>query len=318
MLKNKHHYIPACYLCGFTEGGERTSRLWCAPKNNSKAYGTNPNDACAQRHYYKLDTLHNDSQYVEDWYANIIEPGIAEALKFIEDHKSLPSNEKMEFLLVLVATLYLRNPKHRKNIATPIERTAEVIMSMIADSPELYRSSAKKALKNGYISEIPEHHVMRSFVEDGQYTVNATRDALIESELKMLMPVLEMLAYRFWQLYIIPDELELEFVTSDHPFLLNYTGKNQKAYYGLGTKNTVVTVPLNRRAVLLGFLNKVKEGTYEADRILVGEVNSNVVMNCNKVFYSSKEEVVFSDGNSESWICNILNVGLYRDRDVHH
>ena len=39
----KHHYIPACYLKGFTNGGKRTSLFWAFPTDKpGTKHGANP------------------------------------------------------------------------------------------------------------------------------------------------------------------------------------------------------------------------------------------------------------------------------------
>lgn len=306
--KTKHHYVPACYLSGFTEGGLRTSSFWCVPKNNTKPYGTNPNDSCVQRNYYKVEELHDDPLYVEDWYSKEIETKIGDILSFIQHNKKLPSHDGMEILLLLVATFYLRNPNYRKIIASPIQHDAKIMMSMIADSPELYRNSAQSALEKGYITNIPDYGTMKKYFKDGNYEIKATKDYLIEKEIKMIEPVLKHLAYRYWQLYLIPENEEYEFITSDSPFMLNLINSNRNGYVGLKTKDTIITVPINKKIVLIGVLDAVEEGAFKANKIFTGMINSNVAMKCNKVFYSSKEDILLSDGESDLW-CHNINKG---------
>lgn len=62
--KAKHHYVPKCYLKGFTEGGEDSSLFWCAPINNDISFKTSPNDSCAKRDYYTVQN--SNSLVVED------------------------------------------------------------------------------------------------------------------------------------------------------------------------------------------------------------------------------------------------------------
>ena len=97
----KHHYIPACYLAGFTKDWSRDSSFWCIPKNNSKPFGTNPNDACTHRDYYTVEELSDDPLFIEEWYARTIEDDIGKILQHIRNHKTLPTRDNMEPLLLL-------------------------------------------------------------------------------------------------------------------------------------------------------------------------------------------------------------------------
>ena len=36
--KAKHHFIPKCYLKGFTDGGENSSPFWAVPINNDDPF----------------------------------------------------------------------------------------------------------------------------------------------------------------------------------------------------------------------------------------------------------------------------------------
>jgi len=111
--KAKHHYIPRCYLKGFTEGGKNSSPFWCVPINNEPAFRTSPNDSCAKRDYYTVQ--HPNSLVVEDYYAEQIEPKIAKAIDFVQTKKSLPQKGDMRYLILLLATLHLRFPSFREH-----------------------------------------------------------------------------------------------------------------------------------------------------------------------------------------------------------
>jgi hypothetical protein len=299
--KKKHHYIPACYLAGFTKEGKRTSTFLCARKDNTHQYGTNPNDSCAKSRYYKVDTLHADPLYIENWYAEKVEPMIGKTLEFISKNHILPTGDEMESLLLLVATLYLRTPNFRSSVFAPQKHIDKIIMSALANDSNLYDSIATRAHEKGDISSIPEHHKIRKFWADGEFSINANQDSLIQSEIDMILPMLDKLAYRFWQLHVIPDDSEDEFITSDQPFVLSSTDPKARGNIGILTSNTQITVPINKKTVLLGFLSEVKEESPVVDKSMIGTVNYNIVKNCRDVFYSSKETVLFSDGESKIW-----------------
>lgn len=115
--KAKHHYIPKCYLKGFTEGGKDSSPFWCVPVNNSAPFKTNPNDSCAERDYYTLS--HSEPLVVENWYANEVEPIISKVITHTINNSFLPSRDDREGLILFLATLYLRIPLFRKSLEIP-------------------------------------------------------------------------------------------------------------------------------------------------------------------------------------------------------
>mgnify|MGYP000576718898 FL=1 len=125
--KAKHHFIPKCYLKGFTDGGNNDSQFWGVPINNEKPFPTTPNDACAIRDYYSVE--HSDSLVVEDYYANQVEPKIARALSHIRKESTLPSPDEMGHLILLLATLFLRTPSAREMLEAPLRHAKTIVDS---------------------------------------------------------------------------------------------------------------------------------------------------------------------------------------------
>ncbi len=188
--KAKHHFIPKCYLKGFTDGGENSSPFWAVPINNEDPFSTNPNDACAQRDYYTVDN--KNSLIVEDFYAEQIEPKIIKAIEHIKISSSLPPPEEMRHLILLLATLYLRVPSHRDVLEMPMKRTKEIVESMSQD-------------------------INVSNKEEFNYD----KTDLIKTELELIDAVQECLSNKYYQLHVIEDD-NLNVITSDKPFVLSH------------------------------------------------------------------------------------------------
>lgn len=261
--KAKHHYIPKCYLKGFTNGGENLSQFWAVPKNNDDPFLTTPNDSCAERDYYSI--AHENSLIVEDFYAEQIEPKIFKAIRHIESHSSLPPKEEMKHLILLLATLYLRVPSHRKTLEMPMRRTKEIVDSM---SQEINVSN-----KNEF-----------------EYS----KTDLIKSELKLIDTVQECLSNKHYQLHIIEDD-NLNVVTSDNPFILSHPKGRKGFYFGLNTSNVEICVPINSKAILTARNEKIKEGTFIASNKLIGLTNAKLILSTSRFFYSKTEEILLVD-----------------------
>jgi hypothetical protein len=271
--KAKHHYIPKCYLKGFTDGGENLSQFWAVPKNNDKPFPTTPNDSCAQRDYYTVE--HENSLIVEDFYAEKIEPNIIDAINYINEHSCLPPKDEMKHLILLSATLYLRVPAFRESLEMPMRRTKEIVDSISRD-------------------------IKISNKDEFEFT----QTDLIRSELRLIDKVQECLSNKYYQLYIIEDS-DINTITSDNPFILSHPKGGNGFYFGLNTPNVEICVPITKNAILIGRNEKINEGTYIARKEFVGLMNTKVILSANRFFYSKDTEILLIDDDLSVYKHNI-------------
>ena len=303
-MKRKHHFIPATYLAGFTDKWERVGRFWAVPKNNTSAYGTNANDACAIRDYNRLD-VGEDPNLIEDWYGDTVESDIGESLNNIRGSGNLPENKELTPLLILLAILFSRNPTFRSNTAMAYESMCRAYLSMLESSQDLYESTQKEALEEGYIDHLLPFEEFLELTEKEKVSVIANKDYLIISEVEGLKDAAEMLSKRRWRLYSIEADSDFELITSDRPFILSHPDATPKMPLGLETSKSTVMVPINKRSLLIGSFEDGDNGSYIASRELIGNANTKIVQSCDKLFYSSKESISFSDSN-KNWNWNIF------------
>ncbi|MBU0541037.1 MAG: DUF4238 domain-containing protein [Gammaproteobacteria bacterium] len=271
--KAKHHYIPKCYLKGFTNGGENSSPFWVVPINNDNPFPTTPNDACAQRDYYTVD--HKNSLIVEDFYAEQIEPKISQAISYINAHSRLPPKEEMRHLILLLATLYLRVPSHREALEMPMRRTKEIVESMSQDINVSNKSE-----------------------------FDYSKTDLIKTELRLIDTVQECLSNKFYQLHIVEDE-SLNVITSDKPFIMSHPKGRKGFYFGLNTSNIEICVPITSKAILIARNEQMKEGTFAATKELIGLTNTKLVLSANRFFYSKTEEILLVNDDISVYKHNI-------------
>lgn len=264
--KASHHFVPASYLAGFTEDGTKESAFWSVPTNNTKSFVTSPIKSCKKRDYYTIE--HNNSLLVEDWYATEIEPKINYALRHIEEKQTLLSNDKMQHLLILVATLYLRTPTNRARLEEPLRAEKEIIDSM---SKEIKISNK----------------------ESFEYC----QTDLIKTELRLINTVMNCLCNKYYRLFII-NEPDLNFITSDNPFVLSHPYETHKNfYYGLNTPGVTLFVPISRKAALIGMNEPFEEGTYVANKKLVGSLNHEILLRAEKFCYTATPDICRIDSN---------------------
>lgn len=216
----KHHYIPACYLKGFTNGGKRTSLFWAFPTDKpGTKHGANPNDSCVKNNYYTLENS-LDSLFIENWYANEVEPKIGNFLNEVDKLKRTDSQN--EGFIWLLSSLTFRNPQHREMIETPLIHAERVAKSMQAD----YR-------KQGIDLNIAATQFHKDDIID--YEIQQTKT------LSRYLPL--------YNYCILKAPADINVITSDAPMIL--ANPNMKIF-GVASQGTIIIAPINKRTYIIG------------------------------------------------------------------
>src|SRR5690242_11796160 len=127
-----HHFVPQCWLAGFTDTGQKTGRLWVTDLKRRKQWQSSPRDAGHKRDFYLVsDPL--DPMTIEDLFAKI-EDRIAPLLKSLFENPRPVFREALNNLLFFAAYQYVRVPAFRP------------VVLRIADS--IHRDQMADALKS--------------------------------------------------------------------------------------------------------------------------------------------------------------------------
>ncbi|MGF1767576.1 DUF4238 domain-containing protein [Enterovibrio makurazakiensis] len=269
-----HHFIPASYLSGFTVEATKEASFWSVPVKSGQAFSTSPVKSCKKRDYYSIE--HKDSLLVEKWYAQEIEPKIKSSIDHIARNSTLPSKDEMQNLLLLAATLYLRTPSNRALLEAPLTRAKEIVDS-IADGVKISNAS----------------------------DFNYTQTDIIKSEIRLISTVMASLCKKYYRLYVASDE-DVNFLTSDNPFLLNHPNGGSGFYYGLETPSTELSIPVSRKAVLVGRNEPFQEGVFNANKVFAGLINTKIILNTDRFFYAPYPDVWLVDDELKPHIHNIF------------
>lgn len=243
------------------------------PKNHDAPFPTSPNDSCAERDYYSVD--HENSLIVENFYAEQIESKIINAIRHIDSHSCLPPKEEMRHLILLLVTLYLRVPSHRKTLEMPMKRTKEIVDSM-------------------------NQEINISNKDEFEYS----KTDLIKAELRLIDTVQELLSNKHYQLHIIKDD-DINVVTSDNPFILSHPKGGNGFHFGLNTSNIEICVPITSKAILIASNEEMKEGSFVASKELIGLTNIKLILSTSRFFYTKTEDILLVDDDISTYIYNI-------------
>ena len=67
----RHHYVPQCWLAGFTETGENDGRLWVTDFSRQQQWPTTPANAGHIRDFYRLADPAPDPVAVERFFSQL-------------------------------------------------------------------------------------------------------------------------------------------------------------------------------------------------------------------------------------------------------
>src|SRR5450755_3787132 len=65
----RHHYVPQCWLAGFTETGENDGRLWVTDFSRQRQWPATPANAGHIRDFYRLSDPAPDPVVVEKFFS---------------------------------------------------------------------------------------------------------------------------------------------------------------------------------------------------------------------------------------------------------
>jgi Protein of unknown function (DUF4238) len=138
-----HHVVPACWLAGFTDTGEKHGTLWVTDLRRSKQWPSDPIKSGRRRDFYRRSDKQNDPLLVEANLAKI-EDIIAPVLKRLDNERRLPFKDELEGLLQFMAIQWARVPAFRPKILSIAESIHREILTELLRTPESWAAWLKE------------------------------------------------------------------------------------------------------------------------------------------------------------------------------
>jgi hypothetical protein len=212
-----HHFLPQCWLAGFTDTGLKDGRLFVTDLKGRKQWPTSPPNAGHRRDFYRVSEANLDPVAFERAFSKI-EDVIAPILRDLYGEPREPDVEELDVLLSFAAIQYIRVPAFRPTllrIADDIHRSA---VAGALKNPESWAKALKKA---GIPPESrgADYEGMlayeRDFIKTGQYSVTAENEFYLFRGLKVAADsIMPSFNARYWQTLHSPSG---SFIGSDKP-----------------------------------------------------------------------------------------------------
>jgi hypothetical protein len=212
----RHHYVPRCWLAGFTDTGNQDGKLFVTDFKRRNQWGAVPGTAGFIRDFYRLEDERASDPVMVEKALSQIEDAIAPILRDIDREVRPPTVEEMEPLVYFMAIQWSRVPAFRPLVLGVLDKLSSEQIAKELESPERWKRALEKA---GMSPDDPgaDYEGTKEFHEAKAYTLTAPTDWYVEKAFKAVESVLPGLQKRLWTTLVSPSG---SFIAGDNPVIL--------------------------------------------------------------------------------------------------
>lgn len=301
----KHHFVPQFYLAGFTKNDSKDGTLHVFDRQRRANWSSTPKGSAHKRDYHAVDPAIDGDPMSFEKKLGQFETQWSQTLANVIEKQSVPEDESFGDLMMFVAFMAVRVLRIREILSSHIDQVSKATIQLQL-ATELGRASFRATLQElGQTMPDEQFEELVRFGQSGQYEVDFDQTWHVKQMLQMAIDLAPLLSLRNWTLWISENSAP-DLICSDSPVTPTWISPMQGPFPpAFGTPNTIVSVPLNRRIVLVSILEKelpyIRLGTEG-----VARVNSMTAMHANQL-YSAESDFVWmrqdeSLGNSKDLI----------------
>ncbi len=285
-VARQHHYVPRCYLKGFTVPRRKKRQVVVFDRVDGRSFTTAVDNVAAERDFNRIEVEGHEPDALETLIAEF-EGELAPALERIIASNSIANERDRAHLLNFVALVAMRNPRWREVVRTAHERFAKMMAREMVSTPEHWAAVVKGAREHGVDPGEVDYETAHKLVEEDAYTVSVATEHRIAMEFGSSMEILPYLIDRKWVLLKAAPSTG-GFVTSDHPVCLTWSDPwhGRSAYSpGFGLKGTRVIFPISTDLAMIGEFEQA-ENVRETDEVGVAEINTTIAHRAKRQVYA--------------------------------
>ena len=285
----RHHYVPRCWLAGFTETGEKDARLWVTDSSRGHQWPSTPDGAGHIRDFYRLEDEHASDPVMAENALSRIETEVAPILRAVNRERRQPGVEELDAILFFMAIQWSRVPAFRPFILGVLDKFSHEQIGKELESPESWRRALVKA---GMDPEAPgaDYEKMKKFHAEKAYTLSAPTDWYVLRAFESIEKMLPGLKKRFWATLISPSG---SFIGSDNPVIIEGP-KGVKQ----GFENAeLISYAVGRHVALWGTLRPIRRQL--VSRKFVAKMNTLSMLSADKQVFSHAPDFCWLDENQK-------------------
>jgi hypothetical protein len=228
----RHHFVPQCYLKGFTVERKKGRQITVFDAKQHKVFTTAINNVALERDFNRVEIDGLAPDAFENAMAGF-ESVISPALDRIIAAQSIAAEEDRVALVNLICALALRNPRLRETLRDFHEQVIDRVFQVALETPERWANHVKSMGEGNNFSKLSFEEAKR-FFQKADFSVTVPRERHIQIEVQTFNDMLPIMLERNWVLLKAPKRSG-GFVTCDHPVVLMWSDlKMRGGFYGPG------------------------------------------------------------------------------------
>jgi hypothetical protein len=275
----RHHFVPQCWLAGFTDSGEKDGELWVTDLARKRQWKSSPGNAGHIRDFYRLsDDNELDPVIIERAFSKI-EGVVAPVIRALDREQRAPTGEEFGTLLPFIALQWARVPQFRPLVFGVLESVTREKLAQDLKS----EASWKKALRDAGIPEDAggaEYEAMLAYHKSQNSSLTVRTEWYIQQTFKSADHILPILRKRAWRASFSPSG---SFIGTDNPVVLD--GPKGKM---LGFKNAQIISYVVSRHVLFYSTQQREEPPF-VNQKYIAAMNRMAMLRADQVFSALKE-----------------------------
>jgi hypothetical protein len=280
----RHHYVPRCWLAGFTDTGVQGGKLFVTDFERRKQWATAPEAVGFIKDFYRLEDERSSDPVIAEKTFGQIESEVAPILKAMDRERRPPDFEELEPLLYFIAVQWVRVPAFRPLVLDIFDGLSRDWIGKKLETPQSWRKALLEAKMN---LDAPgaEYNRFKQFFDDKAYSLTAPTDWYVLRALKAVESVLPGLHKRYWTTYVSPSG---SFIGSDSPVII----EGQKGVKKGFENADLISFAVSRHVALWGTLLPIKREV----------VSRKFIARMNTLSMLKAEEQVFSHIPDFCWL----------------
>ena len=287
----KHHYVPQFYLAGFTKNDNKDGRLFVFDIQQKKSWASTPKRTAHKRDFYRVEAGAGGDPMAIEKALSQLETRWKAALTTVIETRTLPDGDEFADLMIFVAFLAVRVPRIREKVADFVDRVSKTQIRAMFATKEGQEKVREILAEHGHEMSDEEFAQVVQFGVSDDYDVDYEPSWHVREMVRMAATLAPLLSLRKWRLWEVDAEAP-DLICCDCPVVPAWRtpmpGLTAPAF---GTPNTIVSVPLNRRMVLVSMIEEeLPPETLDLEG--VARINSMTGRNANQI-YSSENDFVW-------------------------
>lgn len=280
----RHHYVPRCWLSGFSQGGTNSGRLWVTDFARQKQWPSSPDNSGHIRDLYRLSEPTLDPVAVEKFFGDL-ETEKAPLLKKLDAERRGPDDSELDSVLEFMAYQVVRVPSFRKIVLDITERSTSQVLAKFLHCPDTWTAALEERNIDPTVPAASYEEAMQIF-ESGDWNVAKRTDWFILWALREVSHIHGRLRERYWHTSISPKG---RLIASDTPVVLD--GERDQL---IGFRNAeLIFYPVSRHVLIVGSKAPLKEPQQNL-RFFAGW-NTMALLRAEAQVYSHEPDFVWLD-----------------------